>query len=212
SGPVIAKKSSFFFDFQRRVVDDNAIINATVLTPSLDPIPFRLGVAVPNKNISLSPRFDYQLGAHPTLFIASPYSHFKAQNLGLLHFSFPSGAFNRATTEQTLQVTETAILSPKMLNETRFQYIRTRSRQEGSTVPTTVVQESFIQGGSQVGLAHNEQDSWELQNYSTRTSGNHILRFGARLRHVRINDVSPTNFGGTFTFSGWFEPVLTAHD
>ena len=47
-------------------------------------------------------------------------------------------------------------------------------------MPTVVVQESFIQGGSQIGLAHNEQDSWELQNYSTRTSGTHVLRFGGR--------------------------------
>ncbi|HJZ78951.1 MAG TPA: TonB-dependent receptor, partial [Pyrinomonadaceae bacterium] len=212
SGPVIAKKSSFFIDFQRRLVDDNAIINATVLTPSLNAFPFRLGVAVPIENYSVSPRFDYQLGTNHTLILRYSYSHFKAENLGVSDFSLPSRAFDRGTTEQTLQVTETAVLSPKMINETRFQFIRVRNRQEGSTVPTVSVQESFIQGGSQVGQAHNEQDSWELQNYSTRTSGRHILRFGARLRHVRINDFAPTNFGGTFTFSGGFAPLLNAND
>ena len=31
SGPITKGKSSFFLDFQRRVIDDNAIINATVL-------------------------------------------------------------------------------------------------------------------------------------------------------------------------------------
>ncbi len=212
SGPVIAKKSSFFFDFTRRLTDDNAIVNATVLTPSLNPFAFRLGVPVPNKNFSLSPRFDYQLGANHTLVVRYSYGRFEAENLGVSDFSLPSRAFARATSEQTFQVTETAVLSPKMLNETRFQYIRTRNRQEGSTVPTVVVQDSFIQGGSQIGLAHNEQDSWELQNYSTRTSGNHVLRFGGRLRHVRINDFSPTNFGGTFTFSGGFAPLLNANN
>jgi len=212
SGPVIAKKSSFFLDFQRRLVDDNAIINATVLTPSLNPFPFRLGVPVPNQNFSLSPRFDYQLSTNHTLILRYSYSRFKAENLGVSDFSLPSRAFDRATTEQTFQVTETAVLSPKMINETRFQYIRNRNRQKGSTVPTVVVQESFIQGGSQVGLAHNEQDSWELQNYSTRTTGRHILRFGGRLRHVRINDFSPTNFGGTYTFSGGFAPLLNQND
>ena len=212
SGPVIAKKSSFFLDFQRRVVDDNAIINATVLAPSLNPVPFRLGVAVPNESFSFSPRFDYQLGANHTLILRHSYSRFKAQNLGVSDFSLPSRAFDRATTEQTLQITETAVLSPKMINETRFQYIRNRNRQEGGTAPTVVVQESFIQGGSQIGQAHNEQDSWELQNYSTRTSGNHILRFGGRVRHVRLNDFSPTNFGGTFTFSGGFAPLLNGND
>ncbi|HJZ80317.1 MAG TPA: TonB-dependent receptor, partial [Pyrinomonadaceae bacterium] len=212
SGPVIAKKSSFFFDSQRRVVDDNAIINATVLTPGLNPFPLRLTVPVPIENISLSPRFDYQLGANHTFVLRYSYSRFKAKNLGVSDFSLPSRAFNRATTEQTLQLTETAVLSPKMINETRIQYIRNRNRQEGGTNPTVSVQESFIQGGSQVGKAHNEQDTWELQNYTTRTSGNHILRFGARLRHVHINDVSPTNFGGTFTFAGGFAPQLDAHN
>jgi hypothetical protein len=148
---VIAKKSSFFVDFQRRRIDDNAIINATVLTSSLEPFPFRLGVPVPNENFSLSPRFDYQLGTNHTLILRYSYSRFKAENLGASDFSLPSRAFDRATTEQTFQVTETAILSPKMLNETRFQYIRNRNRQEGGTAPTVVVQESFIQGGSQIG-------------------------------------------------------------
>jgi hypothetical protein len=212
SGPVIAKKSSFFIDFQRRRVDDNAIINATVLTPSLDPFSFRLGVPVPIEYFSLSPRFDYQLGINHTLILRYSYSRFKTENLGASDFSLPSRAFDRFTSEQTFQVTETAVLSPKMINETRFQYIRNLNRQEGSTVPTVVVQESFIQGGSQIGRAHAEQDSWELQNYSTRTSGTHVLRFGGRLRHVRINDFSPTNFGGTYTFSGGFAPLLNGNN
>ena len=34
------------------------------------------------------------------------------------------------------------------MNETRFQYIRNRSRQDGNnTIPTIQVQESFISGG-----------------------------------------------------------------
>ena len=212
SGPVIARKSSFFFDFQRRVTDDNAIVNATVLTPALNPIPFRLGVAVPYENFSLSPRLDYQLGANHTLVLRYSYARFTGNNFGVSDFSLPSRAFDRTNSEHTFQVTETAILSPKMLNETRFQFIGTRGRQEGGTNPTVVVQDSFIQGGSQIGQAHNEQDSFELQNYTTRTSGTHILRFGGRLRYVKINDVSPTNFGGTFTFAGGFAPLLNANN
>ncbi len=37
SGPITKGKSSFFLDFQRRVVDDNAIINAQILNSNLDP-------------------------------------------------------------------------------------------------------------------------------------------------------------------------------
>ena len=120
-------------------------------------------------------------------------------------------AYNRSNTEQTVQLTETAVLSPVLLNETRFQYIRNRSRQQGNnSIPTIVVQEAFISGGSQIGLAHNDEDRWELQNYSTWTTGHHILRFGLRLRGVHITDFSPQNFGGTFTFSGGNAPQLDA--
>src|SRR5919106_1252435 len=49
SGPIAKNRSSFFLDFQRRIVDDNAIINATVLSPSLTPTPFNLALLVPNK-------------------------------------------------------------------------------------------------------------------------------------------------------------------
>jgi hypothetical protein len=71
-------------DFQRRRIDDNAIINATgsrLLNRFLPP-----GVPVPNENFSLSPRFDYQLGTNHTLVLRYSYSRFKAQNLGASTF------------------------------------------------------------------------------------------------------------------------------
>ena len=199
-------------DVQRRVTDDNAIINAQILT-SLVAIPFNRALLVPNQFFSFSPRFDYQLNPGNTLVVRYSYSKSKADNVGASDFSLPERAFSRSNTTQTFQVTETAILSPVLMNETRFQYIRTRGEQNGNnTLPTILVQDAFISGGSQVGLAHNNEDRWELQNYSTWTKGRHILRFGARLRGVSINDFSPQNFGGTFIFSGGEAPQLDANN
>src|SRR5688572_32025090 len=192
SGPITRGKSSFFLDVQRRVTDDNAIINAQILNSSLVAIPFNRALLVPNKFFSFSPRFDYQLNPGNTLVVRYSYSKSKADNVGASDFSLPERAFSRSNKTQTFQVTETAILSPSLMNETRFQYIRTRGEQNGdNTLPTILVQDAFISGGSQVGLAHNDEDRWELQNYSTWTKGRHILRFGARLRGVSINDFSP---------------------
>lgn len=211
SGPVKKRKSSFFLDFNRRVVEDNAIINATVLNSALIATPFNSVLLVPNQFTSVSPRFDYQLNPANTLVVRYSYSRNKANNVGASDFSLPERAFNRSNNTQTFQVTETAIISPALMNETRFQYIRNRSRQDGNnSIPTISVQESFISGGSQIGLAHNDEDRWELQNYSTWTKGRHILRFGVRLRGVHITDFSPQNFGGTFTFSGGDAPQLDA--
>jgi hypothetical protein len=208
SGPVTKGKSSFFIDFQRRVIDDNAIINATVLDPDLDPAPFNVALLVPTHFFSFSPRFDYQLNQGNTLVMRYSYTRTKADNTGANGFSLPERAIDRSNTFQTIQLTETAILSPALMNETRFQYMRNRSRQEGSDIPTINVQESFISGGSGVGLAHNDEDRWELQNYWTWTKGRHVLRFGARVRGVHITDFAPGNFGGTYLFSGGDAPLL----
>lgn len=213
SGPITPGKSSFFLDVQRRVTDDNAIINAQVLNSNLIPGPFNVALLVPNRFFSVSPRFDYQLNPANTLVVRYSYTNSKADNVGASDFSLPERAFSRSNTTQTFNVTETAILSPALMNETRFQYLRNRAEQNGNNViPTIVVQDAFIAGGSQVGLAHNNDDRWELQNYSTWTRGNHILRFGARFRGVKISDFSPQNFGGTFTFSGGEAPLLNANN
>lgn len=213
SGPITKGKSSFFIDVNRRVVDDNAIINATILNSSLAPAPFNVALLTPNKFFSFSPRFDYQLNQANTLVVRYSYSRNEANNIGASDFSLPERAYSRSSKNQVLQLTETMIISPTLMNETRFQYNRNRSRQDGNnTIPTIVVQEAFISGGSQIGLAHNNEDRWELQNYSMLTSGRHIMRFGVRARGVKITDFSPQNFGGTFTFSGGDAPQLDANN
>lgn len=213
SGPVISKKASFFLDFTRRVVDDNAIINATILDPTLRVTPFQLALLTPNRSLSFSPRFDYQLSTNHTLVARYSYDRRESENIGASDFSLPERAYDRASTDQTFQVTETAVLSPRMINETRFQFIRSRPRQDGNnTIPTIMVQEAFISGGSQVGQAYTEDDRWELQNYSTLTAGRHTLRFGLRLRGISLKEVSPQNYGGTFTFAGGNAPQLDANN
>ena len=213
SGPVTKGKSSFFVDFQRRVIDDNAIINATILNSNLIPGPFNLALLTPTRFFSFSPRFDYQLNQGNTLVMRYSYTRTRAENIGASDFSLPERAYDRSNTFQTFQVTETAIISPTLMNETRFQYQRNRAQQDGNNaIPTLVVQEAFIAGGSQVGVAQNDEDRWELQNYSTWTTGRHVLRFGTRLRGVHITDFSPQNFGGTFTFSGGDAPQLDANN
>ena len=87
SGPIKKGKSSFFIDVNRRVVDDNAIINATILNSSLAPTPFNVALLTPNKFFSLNPRFDYQLNQANTLVVRYSYSRNEANNIGASDFS-----------------------------------------------------------------------------------------------------------------------------
>lgn len=204
SGPVVARRASFFIDFERNEDDENDIINARVLNPlTLNEEPFNLAVQTPQRRLSFSPRFDYQINAANTL--VARYSFFRQTfaNSGLnSEFALPSRAFDTTNKQHNLQLTETAVLSPTVINETRLQYIHGRSERDGdNSIPSVNVQGAFFGGGSQVGLSFSEDDRLELQNYTTWSLGTHSLKAGGRLRGVSISDVSRQNFGGTFVFT-----------
>ncbi|HEX7296437.1 MAG TPA: TonB-dependent receptor, partial [Pyrinomonadaceae bacterium] len=89
-----------------------------------------------------------------------------------------------------------------IVNETRFQFDHSKSHSDGNnTIPTIQVLDSFTGGGSQVGQAFNTENEFELTNNTSFSKAAHAFKFGARLRHTNISDISPSNFGGTYTFS-----------
>jgi hypothetical protein len=202
SGPISRKKASFFFDLEKRDINDDAVVNGTVLDANLNIVPFSDTVPTPNRRTTFSPRIDYQLNSKNTLVGRYTYTH--SSNIGgVSGFSLASRKYATSNTEQTAQLTETAVINKTTVNETRFQFIHQISGDNANNIiPTINVQEAFIGGGSQIGLASNEQNRWELANTTSLVLGTHTLRFGARLRDVRISSISPNNFGGTWTFAG----------
>ncbi|HYN86639.1 MAG TPA: carboxypeptidase regulatory-like domain-containing protein [Pyrinomonadaceae bacterium] len=202
SGPIIEKKASFFFDFERRETDDNAVVNAIVLDSALNPVEFNESILTPVRRTTFSPRLDWQLNPTNTLVFRYTYERANRINEGVGGFNLPERAFDSESTQQTIQLTETAVINQRVINETRFQYTRERRRQEGGTLaPTIRVNEAFTSGGAQVGLSRDDEDRFELHNQTSWAVGNHSLKAGARLRHARITDVSQQNFAGTFTFA-----------
>jgi uncharacterized membrane protein YgcG len=201
SGPIIKKKASFFLDFERRSIDTNQVVNATILDPSFNIVPYSTAILTPTSRTTFSPRVDYQINQSNT-FVAR-YTYAQTSNLGGVNeFSLPSRLYNASSREHTVQLTETAVINPKTINETRFQFIHRRSNQFGdNSVPAVNVLDAFNGGGAQIGQAFTNEDRYELQNFTTLALGVHSLKFGARFRGVRIKNNAPNNFGGTFTFS-----------
>lgn len=210
-GPLIAKRASYFVDFQRREEDDSALINADVLTPALQVENLRQTLTVPRRVTIFNPRFDFAINPQHTLIARYSYTRDAAINNGVGAFSLMSRAFNQSLSEHQLQLTETAVLSPTVINETRFQFTnRSRDQEAGNIAPALVVLSSFNGGGSQIFGAFNRERRWTLENYTTMTRGRHILRFGIFLRRTSITDISPLNFNGTYTFAGGQAPLLNA--
>ncbi len=59
-----------------------------------------------------------------------------------------------------------------------------------------------------MGHSTNTSNHYELQNYTTVASGAHAWKFGVRVRAVSESSVSPSNFGGSYTFAGGYAPIL----
>jgi Carboxypeptidase regulatory-like domain len=209
SGPVKKGKSSFFLDVSNREIDNVGIVNALVIDPSFNIVPFSEEFTIPNRRFSISPRFDYQLNDANTLIARYSFTRFTTENQGIGDLSLPSRGYATETTEHNIRLTETWIVNPKTVNETRFQYEFDNRQQTGdNTVPTVSVASAFVGGGAQIGLNYNRQNSWELQNYTTTAFGKkneHSVKFGVRLRNIILKDRSESNFGGTFAFSGFFD-------
>ena len=203
SGPLSAKRASFFVDTERNEIDDNDVINAVILDSALNITPFNLAVVAPRRSTTISPRVDYQLNSTNTLVARYTYAQSRRENVGVGDFSLVSRGYHNTSNEHTLQMTETAVLNQKVINETRFQYLRRRNDRAGNnSTPAINVRDSFLGGGSQIGSASNQEERWEAQNFTSWSKGTHTLRAGLRGRGVRITDASPQNFGGTWTFAG----------
>jgi len=205
SGPLVAKKASFFVNFGRLETDDNELVRATVLDNNLNPVDFGQAFLVPRRNMYFSPRLDYAINPGNTLIVRYNYNRFRAENQGVVGFNLPERAFNVFSVNQNLQLTETAILNPTTINETRFQFTHGRNEQIGNnSIPALDVSGSFGSGGSQVGESSNLRKTWELNNFTAKQMGPHAIKFGGRVRHISIDDTNEGNFGGTWTFAGGF--------
>ncbi len=212
NGPV-SKRASFFAGFSHREVDDTAVVNATALDSSLQPVQLSEAIVTPRRTTFISPRFDFQLNKANILSTRYHFNSNNFENQGIGGFSLESRGFRYEDQLHLLQVINTTVINPRVANEAAFQYIW-YGIQQATNDPSSglIVLDSFSGGGSQIGEYVFDRNEGELRDYMTMSLGRHNLKFGARLRWARINDIAPTNFGGTFTFSGGAGPELDANN
>lgn len=202
-GPLIKKRASFFFDVEHQDSANNPLINALILDPALVITPFQRAFRVPSRDNEMSARVDLKLNDNHTLVGRYSFENSKTKNGGFGGFDLLSRAVSSSDSDNTFRLTETAVLNPTTVNEARAQYIRRRTAQQGAdNSPTIRVLDAFTGGSANVGIgSSSSEDRLELQNTTSFLHGSHTLKVGARLRHVRLIDFSPSNFAGTFTFT-----------
>ena len=213
TGPVKKNKASFSFDAQRRNTTENAFIYATDLSASLVPQTVNQAVLTPLTFTMLSPRLDYALNANNTLTVRYQNTRSSSDNQGVGSFNLSTLGYNATTSENTIQATETSIINTHLVNETRFQFMRSTTGMTGGTNDADIsVQGAFTSGGAQVGNSGTRTNEWEGTNTSTFTHGTHTFKWGGRVRGTSLSSTSVANFGGTFTFTGGDGPELDANN
>ena len=198
NGP-LSKTSSWFLAGDRQDVGSQSFIHAT--TTSTGPA-FTQTVSSPQVSTDLAPRIDFQAGKIQIISLRYAFGHQTQDNLLESQLSLPSQAVNTRHTDQTLQISDTQTYSPRLVNETRFQFMRTNDSSVAlSGSGSIVVQGAFNGGGNNFDQAHDGQNHYELQDYVSLLLGDHLLHFGGRLRDIQDGNTSTGGFNGQFTFS-----------
>ena len=209
-GGPLGKKASFFFNIERRNQNELAVVN----TPFLDPATLQItqfSGAFPNPRTrtNVSQRFDFQITPNNTLTTRYQYWRNDETGDGVGGFSLPAMGFNSLSDEHTFQMTDTQVLSPRTINETRFQYIHESSNHNPLNVaPAIFIQGAFSAGGSTGGLYNDLLNRYELQNITYMTLGKHSIKYGGRFRASTENNSSDAKFNGTYVFGSRPDPTV----
>lgn len=217
TGP-LTKTSSYSAGGSYRVIQDNSIFagqivsstasSSTLCNPgdttcSLNPYPEGTRATFhPQTRYDVTPRLDFALGEKNTLTIRYQLEHADQQNAGLGSTSLRSVAYNTATHENQVQISDTQIWSSRVINETRLALTRgIQTQTPQSTAATVSVLGLFTGGGSSAGTQNSTEDRLEVQNYTSVALAKHFIRAGMRLRIYREALLSTANSNGTFTYS-----------
>jgi hypothetical protein len=199
------KNTSFFVSAEHRTTNNEVYFDAPCDEEGVCETAFNFfngTIANPHSRTNVSPRIDFQLGSKNTLTLRYQYFH-DSESGDINSTQFPTQSSSSTTNDNNIQVSDTEVISDKIVNETRFQYNRVISTTTPvSTAPSIQAQKgNFSAGGSSEQNVHDHTDRWEFQNITTMSLGKHALKFGTRLRDSRDANYADSGFNGTFTFN-----------
>ena len=211
TGP-ISKIASFTLSGSHRAIQDNNLVSAIILNPTILDTTLTCSGGVPYCNYSIPnpepqsrtdirPRVDLALGEKNTLVTRFQYEVNDQSNVGVGGFNLPSTGYYSSASEAELQMSDTQILSPKIINETRFEFGRDLTTETAnSTAPTIQVQGNFTGGGANTGSSQDRQIRFEVQNYTSIQLAKNFIRLGGRLRTDQDTNTTTAGTNGQFTY------------
>jgi hypothetical protein len=197
-GGPLSKKASYQVSVEHRKLNEATVVSPAAFIAAGVPV---VSILTPRTRTNISTRFDYQLSTNNTLMVRYQFTHNREKNNGIGQLALPSQAYNASNNEHSIQISDTQILSPKAINETRFEWEHNTTDQNALVSgPTINVLGQFTEGGNPLGISAVTTNHYELQNYTSLNMGTHFLRLGGRLRATADANSSTQNFNGVYTF------------
>ena len=203
-GPISKSASYFFSVFTRDQLNEPILdaIDPTTITAT-DPNGTALDEAYanPTNRIDLSPRIDLQLGKANTLTVRYEYNLSTSNNDVQNSLSLPSTAINSNSQENTVQISDSWVMSKNLVDDIRFQYRRIRDSSNAvSSLPSYGAQGTFNAGGNPDQTIQDHENDMELQDYFSGAEGAHALSFGTRLRAYPDVNYTTAGSNGSYVF------------
>ena len=212
-GPIVAKKSGFFINLERRNINEPGSIKALVLDSSFHDAPLSQNVPAPTSLTVGSGRFDWQANIRNTFTVRYDFNENSLQNQGIGGFNLTSRGFDIDTVEHTLRVTGTTVLGTAMVNEARLGITSLHVRREAaSNAPAILVPGAFLGGGATAQSQSSNDLHLEVGDNFSLVIGKHKLKLGTQILGLLSNDTRSEDFNGTFVFGGGFAPQLDLHN
>lgn len=212
STPIVRNQWGIFAEFSRSETDENAVVNAFILSPARQPANFNTTVSTPSKATNFSVCTSRLFAQKHTFDARYIFFDETARNQGLESgFDLPERGFTRRFRNNTLRFSLISALSEKTLNEARLSFSRQESNSNAlNQNPAIFVFDNFTAGGNQESLfLDNTTDNFRAEDNFTLIAKNHFFKFGALTEVVKLADTDRSNFGGTFVFGTDFDRGAT---
>jgi hypothetical protein len=200
SGP-INKTASYNLGTNYRIIQDNNVINTTVLDANNNPANLIQSVFYPQTRFETTPRFDLQLSSTNTLTARYQFEHNSQTNAGIGGNKLATAGYNSTETNNELQLSDSQTFGGHIISDLRFEYEHDANSNTAQYPQlTTNVSGAFTDFGNGTGLYNATSGHWELQSYNSIQVSNHFLRVGGRLRVDTDSDTNTSGNYGAFTY------------
>lgn len=212
TGPIQRKGSDFMMDLEHRSINNYAVVNATTLDASGNPVATVANVTTPQRLWIGELKTDWQLGAKNTFTVGYSANVNHLQNVGVGGTTLAEAAYDSQTYEHMLRFTNVTTASAKLMHEARVS-LRWDGETDtpNATAPQVSVAGAFTGGGAAIGNQRQRQFEIEADDDAVISTKHHLVKVGMQFFLYKQNERLTTNFNGTYTFGGGVAPVLDAN-